>query len=63
LPVIVISASHFHDTADNQEANSRFATGVNEDHLCQPLAFRFLSCLHRVYQRFPNSLGRGNTIP
>jgi hypothetical protein len=42
LSVIDISAPNLGDTAntaDNQEANPRFATGVTEDHLSQPLAF------------------------
>jgi hypothetical protein len=46
LSVIVVSASNLSDTADNQEANPRFATGVTEDHPSQPMAFRlFLSLI------------------
>jgi len=32
------------DTADNREASPRFATGVTEDQLSQPLAFRLFLC-------------------
>jgi hypothetical protein len=38
---VVLSAPAFIDAADNQEAYPRFATGVTEDHLSQPLALGY----------------------